>query len=92
MKRIVKLTERDLTRLVNKVIKEQEDDDDGDGFNSGNPIFDKIEKSLYTFFGEAGDNLNEEELEELADTMVALIDQEWGLNVSYSKNFINRRF
>ena len=91
MKKIVKLTERDLTRLVNKVIKEQDEDDD-DAFNSGNPIFDKIEKSLFTFFGEAGDNLNEEELEELADTMVALIDQEWGLNVSYSKNFRNRRF
>ena len=33
MKRIIRLTERDLTRIVRRVIKENEDDDDGIDFN-----------------------------------------------------------
>ena len=35
MKRIIRLTERDLTRLVKRVIKENEDDDDGEKFRYG---------------------------------------------------------
>ena len=32
MKRIIRLTERDLTRIVRRVIKENEDDDDDGGY------------------------------------------------------------
>jgi uncharacterized protein YpuA (DUF1002 family) len=55
MKKIVKLTERDLTRLVNKVIKEQEEEN----------TFDEIMQDLDQIANHFNRYTTEEELDEL---------------------------
>lgn len=56
-----------------------EEDDDESPFNSGNPIFDKIEKNFYTLFNKAARNLNKEELSSLKKTIISMFEQEWDL-------------
>ena len=90
----IKITESQLKMIAkHKALNEDyylnpEEDDDESPFNSGNPIFDKIEKNFYTLFGKAARNLNKEELSTLSDTIISLFDQEWGLSKSINESFV----
>ena len=89
MKRIVKLTERDLTRLVNKVIKEQ------DYFNRGNtqskkPMIDKqISESLLSLLQTSVSWVGREETSKLLEKVISKLMDYDNIDISsdYKLNF-----
>ena len=89
MKKIVKLTERDLTRLVNKVIKEQ------DYFNRGNtqskkPMIDKqISESLLSLLQTSVSWVGREETSKLLEKVISKLMDYDNIDISsdYKLNF-----
>jgi hypothetical protein len=79
MKKIVKLTERDLTRLVKKVIKEDEEYmmDYEEMLREIESDLDSIEDKLYNFenFLMDDENLDEDEKEQLLDYIGILLQR-----------------
>jgi hypothetical protein len=77
MKRIVKLTERDLTRLVNKVIKEQ-----GDMNNDRKTIIDTILK--------CADDVEQEGYDDFYDWANVIFScAEWKLEEKFDEDIID---
>jgi hypothetical protein len=89
MKRIVKLTERDLTRLVRRVIKEQ--DLDGVGIRQPKkPMIDKrISELLLSLLQTSVSWVGREETSKLLENVASrLMDYEYkGIQSDYSVNF-----
>ena len=89
MKKIVKLTERDLTRLVNKVIKEQ------DYFNRGNPqskkpMIDKqISEHLLSLLRTSVSWVGREETSKLLEKVISKLMDYDNIDISsdYKLNF-----
>jgi hypothetical protein len=81
MKRIIKLTERDLTRIVKRVIKEQDEELDftsSKGNNQLNNIFNEIESmSKYANDSHQFNNMMDEFYENYKEDIEGLTDDEY---------------
>ena len=68
MKKIIKLTETDLTRIVKRVIEEQPEE-------VGDNISNKLENKIIKLLNEADEKLNKREFKSLAESVIDYIDE-----------------
>jgi len=68
MKKVIKLTEADLTRIVKRVIEEQPEE-------VGDDISNKLENKIIKLLNEADEKLNKREFKSLAESVIDYIDE-----------------
>jgi methionyl-tRNA synthetase len=68
MKKTIKLTEADLTRIIKRVIEEQPEEVDEN-------ISNKLENKIIKLLNEADEKLNKREFKSLAESVIDYIDE-----------------